>query len=999
MKGNRMTPPAIVGQLVERFDDHREAYRSGQYNEAQLREEFLNPFFEALGWDVYNKQGYAEAYKEVIHEAAIKVGGRTMAPDYCFRAGGGVPSFFVEAKKPSVDIREAVSPAYQLRRYAWSAKLPVSILTDFDELAVYDCRIRPVKTDRASTARVIYHTYTEYVDCWDELVGLFSPEAIRHGDLDKFIASKRVKKGTAAVDQAFLQEIESWRELLARNIALRNPDLARRDLNFAVQRTIDRIVFLRICEDRGIEPYGELQSLLNGPNTYRRLGQLFQRADDRYNSGLFYFTEEKGRGPADELTLALTVDDRVLKGMIRNLYYPDSPYEFAVLPVEILGHVYEQFLGKVIRLTSGHRAVVEDKPEVKKAGGVYYTPTYIVDYIVQHTVGKLLGGQRPDSGKAKTGRSPAGKRESAMTPRRAAKLRILDPACGSGSFLLGAYEYLLRWHRDWYEAHDPSKHARGRSPKLYRDRAGQWRLTTAERKRILLNNIYGVDIDPQAVEVTKLSLLLKVLEGESQETLSNQLRFLHERALPDLSSNIKCGNSLIGPDFYENRQTSLLDEEEIYRINAFDWQAEFPEIFNRKNPSFDAVIGNPPYGFHQIHSAPVKPYFKDRYVAAQGSYEHYFLFYERALTLLCRNGFHGFIVPVTWLTIPSAKALRQFVLLNYWLREISWLPELVFAHAQVNTLISIIQRTEPKQTNIQIYETLGFRDPPREELSRKQSEFVRADCYIGIFERKSDSAILEKMDNCCIPLAHIARPCSGYNPYEVGKGKAAEGGLQTKETVKSRPYHATKNLGHDWKPDIIGRQLGRYSLKLDGNRWVKYGPWLAAPRDPANFTGKRILVQEITGGKERRIIASYYEGELYHSRDVIPVKIEGYDPHPVYLLALINSKLMTWYHYKRNPKAQKGLFPKVLVSDLKKLPVCRVDCSVKSDKARHDRIVDLASRMLLLHKKLPSARAGHQKTVLQRQIEATDREIDRLVYALYGLTDEEIAIVEEATAP
>ena len=137
-----MTAPAAVRELVERFDAHRETYQSGQYNEAQLREEFLNPLFEALGWDVYNRKGYADAYKEVIHEDAIRIGGRTKAPDYCFRAGGGVRSLFVEAKKPSVDIGEAVSPAFQLRRYAWSAKLPVSILTDFEEFAVYDCRIR-----------------------------------------------------------------------------------------------------------------------------------------------------------------------------------------------------------------------------------------------------------------------------------------------------------------------------------------------------------------------------------------------------------------------------------------------------------------------------------------------------------------------------------------------------------------------------------------------------------------------------------------------------------------------------------------------------------------------------------------------------------------------------------------------------------------------------------------------------------------------------------------
>jgi hypothetical protein len=271
------------------------------------------------------------------------------------------------------------------------------------------------------------------------------------------------------------------------------------------------------------------------------------------------------------LTLDLQIDDKPLKEIIRNLYYPDSPYEFSVLPADVLGQVYEQFLGKVIRLTSGHRAVVEDKSEVKKAGGVYYTPTYIVNYIVKNTVGKLLEGK---------------------TPKQAAKLGILDPACGSGSFLIGAYQYLLDWHRDWYVQDQPKKWATGRSPALYQVAGGDWRLTTAERKRILLNNIFGVDIDPQAVEVTKLSLLLKVLEGEDEQTISRQLRMFHERALPDLGNNIKCGNSLIGLDFYA-QQIDLLDDEERLRLNVFDWQTEFPEIM--KAGGFDAAIGNPPY--------------------------------------------------------------------------------------------------------------------------------------------------------------------------------------------------------------------------------------------------------------------------------------------------------------------------------------------------------------------------------------------------------------------
>jgi hypothetical protein len=385
-----MPIPALVTELVRRFERNYDAYRSGQYNETQVRREFIDPMFKTLGWDMDNERGYAEAYKDVVHEDAIKVGGATKAPDYCFRIGG-TRKFFLEAKKPAVNIKEEIHPAYQLRRYAWSAKLPLSILSDFEEFAVYDCRVKPDKADKAAAARTLYLTYRDYAARWDEIAAVFSRDAVLKGSFDQYAESNKAKKGTAEVDAAFLQEIECWRELLARNIALRNPGLGQRDLNYAVQATIDRIIFLRIGEDRGFEPYGRLMALQNGGQVYERLAQLFRQADDRYNSGLFHFKPEKGRDAPDEWTLNLLLDDKPLKDILKNLYYPDSPYEFSVLPADILGQVYEQFLGKVIRLTSGHRAIVEDKPEVKKAGGVYYTPTYIVDYIVRQTVGKLLG--------------------------------------------------------------------------------------------------------------------------------------------------------------------------------------------------------------------------------------------------------------------------------------------------------------------------------------------------------------------------------------------------------------------------------------------------------------------------------------------------------------------------------------------------------------------------------------------------------------------------------
>ena len=398
-----MTAPTIIQSLVNRFRDSRELYRSGRYNEAQLRQEFLNPLFEALGWDMVNRSNFAPQYREVIHEDSLDVEGSLKAPDYGFRIGT-TRKFFVEAKKPAVDIRYAIHPAYQLRRYAWNAHLPLSILTDFEELAVYDCRTRPDPKDSAATGRVMLFTFEEYVERWDEIAQIFSRDAVWNGSFDRYAEGSKGKRGTTEVDEEFLKEIEEWRILLARNIALRNfrtpaqsaetpPNLHRteRQLNYAVQTTIDRILFLRICEDRQIEPTDQLLQIAEGSDIYAKLLLLFQKADQKYNSGLFHFNKEKGQtSDPDTFTPNLLIDDKVLRQIIKSTYFP-CPYMFNEIPVEILGQVYEQFLGSVIRLTPGGQAKVEEKPEVRKAGGVYYTPRYIVDYIVQNTLGRLLG--------------------------------------------------------------------------------------------------------------------------------------------------------------------------------------------------------------------------------------------------------------------------------------------------------------------------------------------------------------------------------------------------------------------------------------------------------------------------------------------------------------------------------------------------------------------------------------------------------------------------------
>ena len=774
-----MVAPDEVKELVDRFGENLDDYKGGRYNETQVRREFIDPFFTALGWDVANSSGFSEAYKDVVHEASLKVGGATKAPDYAFRIGGA-RKFFLEAKRPSVNIKQDLHPAYQLRRYAWSGKLPLSVLTDFEEFSAYDCRIRPTKNDKASTARIMYCTFDQYEDKWDEIASVFSREAILKGSFDRYVEDHRKKRGTSEVDEAFLEEIERCRAVLAKNIALRNDDISVRDLNFAVQKTIDRIVFLRICEDRDIEAYGRLQSLGSGHNVYRRLVELFRECDDRYNSGLFHFSHEKNRpGRPDSLTADLAIDDKVVKDILKRLYYPDSPYEFSVLPADILGQVYEQFLGNVIELTPSGRAKVEQRPEVKKAGGVYYTPTYIVEYIVQATVGRLLEGKVP---------KPAAGRKSS----RAASLRVLDPACGSGSFLIGVYQHLLDWHLEWYAKNEPRKWARKKIAPIYQSNTGSWILTLNERKRILLDSIFGVDIDSQAVEVTKLSLLLKVLENQPE----TQVALLRERVLPDLGANIKCGNSLIGTDFYEGEQQILLGEETLHTVNAFDWQMEFESVFADSDSSsggsnargFDVVVGNPPY--FNVDDTWGKGDPRQKYL--KRVFPHVYndktdvLFYFLAKAVQLSQGKVGFIVSRAFLEAYKADKLRKWLGKHIRIEEIiDFRNYHVFSGVGITTAIVVLSHLEPKQA-ASVYRLSAERPNP-ERMTAEVSDFgclqvPQSDFDSGpwSFVGEGESALIAKIDSGKSLLGDVLHIGQGM---QTGCNKAF--GNLSRDTIES----------------------------------------------------------------------------------------------------------------------------------------------------------------------------------------------------------------------
>lgn len=952
-----------IAELCGYFSTNRQSFLAPGVKEAHIRQTLIDPFFEALGWDVGNASMIAPQYREVIPEDSLDVEGHQKAPDYTFRVGT-LPKFYAEAKKCGVNIGTDPGPAFQLRRYGWSAKLALSILTDFEELAVYDCTIRPRQSDKASHARVLYFGYNEYIDRWRELWDLFSREAVWSGAYDQYAASKR-KRGTSEVDAEFLREIEGWRDTLARNIALRNKDISSDDLNIAVQSTIDRVVFLRMAEDRRLEPSEQLLKLCEQDDIYARfMRDLCRKADEKYNSGLFHFHKEQDTDEnPDRITPKLTVDDKIFRPILESLYFSHgSPYQFDLLPVEILGTVYERFLGKVIRLTAGHQAKVEEKPEVRKAGGVYYTPAYIVDYIVKQTVGRRIEGKSPAQlAGLRNGKQP---------------FRVLDMACGSGSFLLGAYQHLLGHYLTWYIEHNPTKHKKA----VYQDpHDGHWRLTIGEKKRILITHIFGVDIDAQAVEVTKLSLLLKVLEGETDQTVGQNMQLFNDRALPNLSDNIQCGNSLIGPDYFTGKL--IPDAEEIKRVNAFDWKQCFPDAM--KAGGFDCIIGNPPYGA-ELSPGEVK-YMRDTFTVSKTHPDTYALFIEQANRLLATKGPFSMIVPTGWYSGAKFSALREyfarhtdpvaFVNLPYDVFR-AWIDTTIFI-ATKRSSPTVWPRTTPCLATIKTF--------PKRHTVANVAEFEEGLKGIDISKwfRNGKNEFLTYADAATTRLIQKLQEVGG----RLGEMADVQRGVT--------PFHLTSRPTHKSSRSAFSGTVRRYSLECGEKAFIRFDDTLAEPKPERYFVGPRLLLRELIS-RQFRLQATHAKADFVTNKSMQSIlrRVDG--PDLGFLLGILNSRLMSWYFLRCSSIAQRDDFPKIVLKETRSLPIPIVDISMAQHKIVHDRMVELVDSMLELHKQLAAAKSESQKTVIQRQIDATDAEIDRLVYDLYDLTPKEIKIVEEA---
>ncbi|NQE45861.1 hypothetical protein C5S31_07560 [ANME-1 cluster archaeon GoMg2] len=933
-----------IRKLVEQFERDKYFYLSKQYLEAQARQDFIDPFFEALGWDIGNKAGFSPFEREVLLEKGDTKG----RPDYNFRIDGA-SKFYVEAKAPSEPL-DKTTHILQAKSYAWNSKdVFIVVLTDFEEFKVFDASLKP--DPRNPNLGLIYDfKYTDYLEKLDELWTL-SRDEVASGSLDRLLLkdaqSKRLR---IPVDKSFLSDMTGWREELAKDLYKLNPDINVRMLNEVVQRILDRLVFIRIAEDRKIiEP----KSLLELVELWKREGKrrplqyhlniLFRQINADLNGEIF-------KPHACE---RYKFDSALLARIIEWLYFPKCPYRFDVIGVELLGSIYERYLGNTIRLTA-KRVKVEEKPEVRKAGGVYYTPKYIVEYIVDNTVGKLIEGKKPEE---------------------IAEIKILDPACGSGSFLLGAYQKLIDYHIKYYTVHPAEAGRSTLFPDLIIDPDGSHRLSITKKAEILQNNIFGVDIDPQAVEVSMMSLYIKALEGERTLPQNKEL-------LPSLANNIKCGNSLIGYDFFE--QQTLIEDEERERINPFDWnskKAGFGDIMERGG--FDCVVGNPPYG--AFFGQSDKTYLLKQYKNCPSSLDSYLLFYERCLGhLLKTDGFLGFITPNTWELIFSAAQFRAFVLTNFSINEIVHYTHKVFKSATVDCEIVIIENAKPQKHNAFVTVQSESKSLQHEIL---QSFWLspKGDPF-NILLTEKEHALLTKISSKSVHVNDIFLIKNGVKPFEGGKGKPP----QTREIVETKPYVSEIKQDDTFRPLLRGSLMQRYINFWNEDYWISYGPWLAAPRDPKIFEAPEKIVCRQTGD---RIICTLIDNKFICRDNLHIILPMDCNYNLKYILGILNSSFCDFCYRAMNPEKGEAL-AQIKKKHLGQLPIRTIDFSNPSEKAKHDKIVALVGHMLELNSKKNAIPPSSERERIEREIMVTDEKIDEMVYGLYGLMENEVKVVE-----
>lgn len=1000
-----------VKELVEQFATHEKAFLADSYSEADVRRNFIEPFFEALGWDVFHKKQRNPVEREVRIESWQQQAGATSQKraDYAFFLAPNFRDirFFVEAKRPRIAVAGDRDAHFQTVRYGWNAHNPLAALTSFREFIVLDSRFKPdietalervVKAEDEFTYSFHFRDYLD-PEKLARIYWLFSREAVATGALDRFADSLPKPKGKARqlaflpagqqpVDEQFLSDLEQHRAALASAFKAHNPRLGSEELTEITQRTLDRLVFLRFLEDKLIETRFRVADFLkeSARDRWSRFRAVSRQLDATYNGIVF-----KEHSLLDAPGLA--PEGEAFSDVLQWLAHTHSPYDFNSIPIHILGSIYERFLGTVIVATA-KEAHPELKPEALETHGVYYTPEYIVRFIVEHTVGKLVAGK---------------------TPSAVAEMRFADIACGSGSFLIAVYDYLLRFHEKYYNEHREdaviasSKEVIGRSGEFLKkrifdcyERDGVLLLTLEKKKAILLNNIFGVDIDGQAVEVTQLSLYLKLLESETTASAHQYTMEFHEALLPTLSKNIIRGNSIVESDI------GPLPDSEERNLRPLDiplvFDAVFPsgrsgvvspldtdlgplfsdtedarktkrvrEISPKIFGGFDAVVGNPPYVLMQKLEQPrVFDYLSTKYHSARYKIDTYHVFFEQALRLCKSGGYVGYITPNSYLRNKHAEQLRRLILATSDPEVLRLFYYPVFHGASVDTAVLIIRRRAVPRANHKIAILLSrspsLKDEEQETTRKQWSNHPK--CDFGISGGTGTEELLTKLAKNSVPLGSFA---------------TAYFGIQTWDRAK---YVSTdKRQG---RPVVDGANISRYFLS-GATEYVDFRPESIKSGGRASvYSQMRIGVRQIGQSP----IATILPPNLLTLNTIYNVfftKPTDYSIH--FVLGVISSRCIQWY-WGKTRFDQKKTFPKIKKDGLLAIPIPKLDFSDKAARSLHDKLASLVVQLLETRRRESNAHTDGDITFYDQKAKAIDREIDEIVYRLFGLELEEIRLIE-----
>ena len=1013
LSNDRQTWQALLGERVRQYASRIGEYTRSTYNETEVRVDFVNPLFRCLGWDVDNEAGLPQHLREVTHEATVLVEEdgrqRSKKPDYSFRVGSE-PLFYLETKKPSVDITSDNAPAFQLRRYGWSGNLKISVLTNFTDLYIYDCSVRPTETDDIGVALIAHYSYTEYLEKYDEIYGLISKEAVLSGAFTTRFENIRGAFRREPFDEYFLKQIKEWRLNLGVDISYRNPSLDEDTLNICVQRILNRIIFLRICEDRSFERYETLKQI----QTYEELKQLFLEADRKYDSGLFEVLEEDN----------FTASDTVLLEIFRDLYYPNNSYEFSVVDPFIIGQIYELFLDEKLSIADDGSVMVVQKPEAVDSQGAVNTPKNVTDVIVEETLSTVFEGK---------------------TIEEVQQIRTADICCGSGNFLLSAYEFIVNYHIDWLITHE-------RANALHDGRlisvpgTDSFRLSYSMRRNILLKNIWGVDIDTLAVEVTKFSLFLKLLEDTSSEEISAFVRETSECILPRLDDNIKNGNSLVGIEYAQFDPDVFERDGALEQIRMFDWQTEFGTA------GFDAIIGNPPYIRVQnmVRYSPKEyGYYKSSVSGYQtGNAElldKYYLFIERAWSLLKEGGMIGYIVPHKFMNIMSGETLRTFLSSRGGVRKIIHFgTHQAFKNRSTYTCILILGKPAKDSYEIAFVQDWNrFLFDHSAESDRYPAETLGSAPWT--FIPGQIKARLEALNNRCSELSSMARIFVGVqtsndkvyivtadgedNKYvyfhdKNGIERRAEKGILRKSIYDARlrkyqpiipnsyiifPYRNDGGKPRLIDVDIMQSEfpctldyLTAYKEELDKRNMTQprtEGNWYAYGRSQslARFISGEHLIWPVLSldsnyvyDNDLVVFTGGGNGPFYG----IEMK-DGVKESIFYVQAILNHWLMELLVRKTASTFRGGYYShgKQYVAEL---PIYRIDFSDDVQKSVHDTIVEKVHTIERLNTRMNASQNSTGKRAIERAIGVAQSELSNLIDTLYGVEGLRVTETDES---